>query len=82
VRRVLLTGSYAAQSGGGTLSEEAALVAKLRAGTLGAEELLARYCAMLHRRLGSYAEVARVTGLDPRTSRKYVITGLGEERSE
>ena len=80
VRRVLLTGSYAAQSAGATLSEEAALVEKLRAGTLGAEELLARYCGMLHRRLGSYAEVARVTGLDPRTSRKYVIAGLPEER--
>jgi two-component system, NtrC family, response regulator HydG len=79
VRRVLLTGSYAPQGGRGTLSEEAALVEKLRAGTLGAEELLTRYCGMLHRRLGSYAEVARVTGLDPRTSRKYVIAGLPEE---
>jgi transcriptional regulator of acetoin/glycerol metabolism len=82
VRRVLLTGSYAAQSAGGTLSEEGALVEKLRAGRLGADELLARYCGMLHRRLGSYTEVARVTGLDPRTSRKYVIAGLGEERRE
>jgi hypothetical protein len=27
---------------------------------------------MLYRRLGSYADVARRTGLDPRTSRKYV----------
>src|SRR5262245_27242289 len=80
VRRVLLTGSYTAQSAGGTLSEEEALVEKLRAGTLAADELLARYCGMLRRRLGSYAEVARVTGLDPRTSRKYVIAGLAEER--
>ena len=75
VRRVLLTGSYAAHNAAGTLSEEAALVEKLRAGTLGADELIARYCGMLHRRTGSYAEVARITGLDPRTSRKYVIAG-------
>jgi two-component system, NtrC family, response regulator HydG len=80
VRRVLLTGSYTAQSAGGTLSKEAALVEKLRAGTLPADELLARYCGMLYRRLGSYAEVARVTGLDPRTSRKYAIAGLAGER--
>jgi two-component system, NtrC family, response regulator HydG len=80
VRRVLLTGSYTAQSAGGTLSKEAALVEKLRAGTLPADELLARYCDMLYRRLGSYAEVARVTGLDPRTSRKYAIAGLDGER--
>src|SRR4051812_36023111 len=79
VRRVVLTGSYTAQSAGGTLSKEAALVEKLRAGTLPADELLARYCGMLYRRLGSYAEVARVTGLDPRTSRKYAIAGLAGE---
>jgi hypothetical protein len=35
--------------------------------------MLARYCAMLYRRLGSYTAVAERTGLDPRTSRKYVL---------
>jgi len=45
---------------------------KVRAGELSATELLARYSAMLHRRLGTYAEVAKRTGLDPRTTRKYV----------
>jgi hypothetical protein len=29
---------------------------------------------MLYRRLGSYADVARRTGLDPRTSRKYIAS--------
>jgi len=37
-----------------------------------AVELLARYSALLYGRLGTYAEVAKRTGLDPRTSRKYV----------
>jgi hypothetical protein len=27
---------------------------------------------MLYRRLGTYADVAKRTGLDPRTSRKYI----------
>jgi hypothetical protein len=27
---------------------------------------------MLHKRLGTYAEVAKRTGLDPRTTRKYI----------
>ena len=48
------------------------LLEKVRAGELTAAELLARYSAMLHRRLGTYAEVAKRTGLDPRTTRKYV----------
>jgi hypothetical protein len=29
---------------------------------------------MLYERLGSYAAVAERTGLDPRTSRKYVLS--------
>lgn len=52
-----------------------ALVEKLRSGELTAPELLAQYCAMLYRRLGTYAEVAKRTGLDPRTARKYVDGG-------
>jgi len=40
--------------------------------SLTAAQLLSRYCGLLYRRLGTYAEVAKRTGLDPRTSRKYV----------
>jgi transcriptional regulator with AAA-type ATPase domain len=72
VRRILITGRYAADLAPAGPDEETALVAKLRSGELTAAELLARYCAMLYRRLGTYAEVAKRTGLDPRTSRKYV----------
>jgi transcriptional regulator with AAA-type ATPase domain len=70
VRRILLTGRYAPELL--RRDEDAELIDKLRAGELTAAELLARYSAMLHRRLGTYAEVARRTGLDPRTTRKYV----------
>jgi hypothetical protein len=72
VRRILLTGRYAGGVVEATPGEDDALVEKLRAGQLTADELLGRYCALLYRRLGTYAEVARQTGLDPRTSRKYV----------
>jgi DNA-binding NtrC family response regulator len=72
VRRILLTGRYAAEVAQLAPGEEAALIEKLRAGELTADELLSRYCAMLYRRLGTYADVAKRTGLDPRTSRKYV----------
>ncbi len=75
VRRILLTGRYAAELPQAAQSEDEALIEKLRAGELTAAELLARYCALLYRRLGTYAEVAKRTGLDPRTSRKYVENG-------
>ena len=72
VRRILLTGRYVPESAATSSDEDALLIEKLRAGELTAAELLAGYSAMLHRRLGTYAEVAKRTGLDPRTTRKYV----------
>lgn len=74
VRRVLLTGHFKPDASGahslGGPTER--LLEKIRAGTLEARELAARYCAMLHERHGTYEEVARITGLDRRTVRKYV----------
>jgi DNA-binding NtrC family response regulator len=75
VRRILLTGRYAPDASPSAPGEDEALVEKLRAGELTAAELLTRYCALLYRRLGTYADVAKRTGLDPRTSRKYVEGG-------
>ena len=72
VRRVLLTGRYVPDIAGSARDEDELLLEKVRSGELTAAELLARYSAMLHRRLGTYAEVAKRTGLDPRTTRKYV----------
>jgi transcriptional regulator with AAA-type ATPase domain len=72
VRRILLTGAYQAEILPSAPDEDTALVAKMRSGELTATELLARYCATLYRRVGTYSEVARRTGLDPRTARKYV----------
>jgi MoxR-like ATPase len=78
VRRILLTGRYA-----GDVAEAAAansaqgLARELAAGALTADELLGRYCTQLYRQLGTYAEVAKRVGLDPRTTRKYVRAGNG-----
>jgi hypothetical protein len=75
VRRVLLSGSYKPDAEApGSLDGEERMVARLREGNLTAEELLCAYSALLYRRLGSYAAVAERTGLDPRTSRKYVLS--------
>jgi hypothetical protein len=42
------------------------------AGTLEARELLGQYCTLIYQRYGTYQEVARRTGLDRRTVKKYV----------
>src|SRR5437899_3134745 len=76
VRRVLLTGRYVPDLAHAADDEETALLHELRAGELTAAQVLGRYCALLYRRLGTYADVAKRTGLDPRTSRKYVTAGL------
>ena len=78
VRRLLLTGHYAPDIANAAPDEETALVDKLRAGELTANELVGGYSRLLYRRLGTYAEVAKRTGLDPRTSRKHIEGAVGE----
>jgi hypothetical protein len=77
VRRILLTGRYAADLRHVGEPGES-LEALFSEGRLTADEMLARYCAALYQRLGSYSAVAERTALDPRTARKYVLAG--EER--
>jgi DNA-binding NtrC family response regulator len=72
VRRILLTGRYVGETAPAAGGEDDTLVEKLRSGALTADELLGGYSALLYRRLGSYAEVARRLALDARTARKYV----------
>jgi transcriptional regulator with PAS, ATPase and Fis domain len=73
VRRILLTGHYTGDVKSPAASEEEQLTESIQAGRLSAEELLRGYCAMLYRRLGTYADVAERTGLDRRTARKYIV---------
>jgi transcriptional regulator with GAF, ATPase, and Fis domain len=74
VRRILLTGAYKPDVTATEADGEERLLVRLRQGSLTADELLSAYSAMLYQRLGSYAAVAERTKLDPRTSRKYVLS--------
>ncbi len=73
VRRIILTGRYASDLGSPGANHEQQFSELARGGQLSAKDLLGRYCAMLYRQLGSYAEVAARTGLDRRTARKYIV---------
>jgi sigma-54 specific flagellar transcriptional regulator A len=75
VRRILLTGRYNGDLAPVAGGAEEDLVQHLRAGTIGAEEMLGRYCALLYERHGTYEDVARRTGLDRRTAKKYAQAG-------
>ncbi len=52
----------------------------IEAGTYNVTELTAYYCNMLYRKHGTYQAVARVTGLDRRTVKKYL--DISEESKE
>jgi DNA-binding NtrC family response regulator len=71
IRRVLLTQRCVPDTLS-RVSDDDAFLSAIHSGTLTADELVARYCEMLYVRHGTYVEVARVTGLDRRTVRKYV----------
>ncbi|MFW5798931.1 MAG: sigma 54-interacting transcriptional regulator [Planctomycetota bacterium] len=72
-RRILLTGRYAAERSSSMEDEFQRIVEGVRTGSLTMEELGNGYCRLLYDRLGSYQEVARRTGLDRRTVKKYVV---------
>jgi DNA-binding NtrC family response regulator len=72
VRRVLLTRQY--QGDHRTVAPDLCgrLQAGIADGVLDADGLLSGYCALLYKRLGTYEEVARRTGLDRRTVKAYI----------
>ncbi len=76
VRRVLLTGRC---GGGGPGARPGDVEQALGQGTLTAEQLLALYCATLHRQHGTYEKVSRITGLDRRTVKKHVLAASESE---
>ncbi|MCH9699557.1 MAG: sigma 54-interacting transcriptional regulator [Gammaproteobacteria bacterium] len=48
----------------------------LQAQEMTAQQLLEAYCTQLHQRFGTYEKVARISGLDRRTVKKYIQSGL------
>lgn len=72
VRRILLTGNYAGEQLTASSDINESLQAKVVRGDVSAQELLCDYCKLLYRRFGTYEQVAKVTGLDRRTVKKYI----------
>jgi hypothetical protein len=75
VRRILLNRSYSPEPLGPDLDPANRLAREMMAGRLDAQGLLTGYCTLLYKRLGTYEAVARVTSLDRRTVKKYVLEG-------
>jgi DNA-binding NtrC family response regulator len=73
VRRVLLTRNYRGDSVSVSPDLRSRIKDNIDTGAYEAQTLTADYCKLLHRRYGTYEEVARRTGLDRRTVKKYVV---------
>lgn len=71
IRRILMTGYYEPTEVS-TKSIDDPWLLDVAAGSLSATELAAGYCERLYAKLGTYEGVARSTGLDRRTVKKYV----------
>jgi len=71
VRQILLNGSYKWQQADAKQSSE--FLQQTDQGELSSGQLLARYCSSLHRRLGTFEAVAKVTKLDRRTIKKHIV---------
>lgn len=74
VRRILVTRRYRGEQPPPPADAVESLRAGMESGSFDAPGLLAAYCALLHGRLGTYEAVAKVTGLDRRTVKKYVLS--------
>jgi transcriptional regulator with PAS, ATPase and Fis domain len=72
IRRILLTQHYDGDVMVTKLDQEVDMLKKFQTGTLEVRELLSQYCTLLYQRFRTYEEVARRTGLDPRTVKKYL----------
>jgi len=73
VRRVLLKRDYMGDRlpNGPELADR--LTGSIVRGEINAQDLLAGYCTLLYRRHGTFEAVARKTGLDRRTVKKYIV---------
>jgi DNA-binding NtrC family response regulator len=73
VRRVLLKKEYAGRSSIPAEKRLADTLARgVTEGRIDTQQLVTGYCYMLHKRYGTFEEVARRTGLDRRTVKKYI----------
>ncbi|MGF1529050.1 MAG: sigma 54-interacting transcriptional regulator [Candidatus Competibacterales bacterium] len=72
VRRILLTRRYTGDPAPGPEPQSDPWLTRLYGGQLSAREVLGGYCRRLYRQWGSLEAVARASGLDRRTVKKYL----------
>ena len=72
IRRIFLTQHYEGDFLITKPNLEDETVEGINNGSLTATQLLNKYCNLLYQRFGTYQDVARRTGLDPRTVKKYL----------
>jgi len=72
VRRVLLRGVYTGETVFREMDLDHKLIRGIEQGGIDAASLISGYCYLLYQRHGTFEEVARRTGLDRRTVKKYI----------
>ncbi len=79
VRRIFLKGSYAGDDTAADLDLAQTLISGLDQGNIDSYQLTSGYCYLLYQRHQTFEEVARRTGLDRRTVKKYIQDWKGDE---
>jgi transcriptional regulator with GAF, ATPase, and Fis domain len=73
IRRICLTGSYSITEASGLTTRHTGFSLPENHSESTAQHLMQRYCRFLYDRYGSYEAVARITHLDRRTVKKYIM---------
>ncbi len=72
-RRILLTRHYKGDTSCAPVSQTDRLQQAIEEESVNAQELLSSYCNILYQKHGTFEEVSRITKLDRRTVKKYII---------
>ena len=73
VRRILLTKNYNADLKNINQDLSSKITVAVESGNYDAQNLIADYCKLLYQRHGTYQDVARITKLDRRTVKRYIM---------
>lgn len=73
IRRICLTGQYNMSLEQGLVNQNTGFILPDDSGETSAQHLMQSYCRFLYERHDSYESVARITELDRRTVKKYIV---------
>lgn len=73
IRAILLNNRYTPPTAAAAPDFFERWVGKIKSGELSASQLMGGYCTLLHQRHKTYEAVARITNLDRRTVKKYIV---------